>query len=76
MRASATATEQALGRAANKNTKNTEKSQMKQEFDTGESPILAKAKSENSNGKRLIQDDEEDELAQESKSPPQKKSRK
>ena len=75
-RAAVTASEQALGRAANENTKNKGKSQIKQELDTGESPILPKAKSKNSNGKRLIQDEEEDELAQESKSPPQKKSRK
>jgi hypothetical protein len=83
VRAAVTATEQALGRAGKRKTNETTENggtiQMKQEPDTRKgpvSPISPKGRSKNSNGKRLIQDEEEDELAQEPKSPPQRRSRK
>lgn len=80
VRAAVTASEQALGRAgkgkADETTESQGTSQIKQEPDTREGSVSPKEKFKNSNGKRLIQDDDEDELAQEPKSPPQKKSRK
>lgn len=80
VKAAVTASEQALGRARKEMEKETAingaKNQVKQESNTGARPNLSKGKSINSNGKRLIHEDDEDELAQEPKSPLQKKSRK